>query len=271
MCRPSSGTSARAELDRRLVVSFHDLHPGSREICARFVERLARLGVPRISLLAVPRWHGGKPLSDDLACVRWMNSAVETGHEICLHGFFHRADACVGGPLSRLIARHYTAGEGEFFQISKETACDRLNRGLSILDAAGGLPVVGFTPPAWLMSEAGREAAKACGLRYTTTFSEVEFLQHGGQVAAPTVVYSCRNSWRRLVSRGWVRVWARVQQSAPVLRIAAHPGDFLDPHVERSLYNRIAEALRTGRRPVTYRELLPGETRPAAFDPLSAA
>ncbi len=271
MCRPSSGTSARAEPDRRLIVSFHDLHPGSREICARFVDRLARIGVPRISLLAVPRWHGAKPLSEDTACVRWMNRAVEAGHEICLHGFFHRADGFRGGPLNRLIARHYTAGEGEFFQINKDTAFDRLSRGLSILEAAGGLPVVGFTPPAWLMSAAGREAARACGLRYTTTFGEVEFLQHGGQVAAPTVVYSCRNAWRRLVSRGWVRVWARVQRSAPVLRIAAHPGDFLDSRVERSLYDRIADALRTGRRPMTYRDLLPGEAKPAALDPLTIA
>ena len=269
MSRPCSGTSTKAETKRRLIVSFHDLHPGSRETCDRFISRVADLGVERVTLLAVPRWHGANPISDDRACVHWMHKAVEAGHEICLHGFYHRADEISGGPFNRLVARHYTASEGEFFQISREKAQDRLRRGLAILGQTAGLPIIGFTPPAWLMSEAGRAAAKALGLHYTTTLGKVDLLQHEETIAAPTVVYSCRNAWRRIVSRGWVRVWARLQRSSPILRIAVHPGDFIDPRVERSLYRRIEEALRSGRRPIAYQDLVPGHPDPVLVDPLA--
>lgn len=267
----SSGTSGKAEVQRKLIVSFHDVHPGSREVCARFLERVRTMGVEHVSLLVVPRWHGTGPISEDAACVAWLRRVAAQGNDICLHGFFHRAATVGGGPVSRFIGTRYTAGEGEFFQIDRATALDRLRRGLDILVERAGLPVLGFTPPAWLMSEAGRDAARECGLEYSTTFAQVELLQAGRSIAAPTIVYSCRSAWRRAVSRVWVRFWARAQRNAKVLRIAAHPGDFEDPRVESSLYARIQEAVAAGRTAVTYRDLLPGEVKPVRIDPLAIA
>lgn len=263
MSPPSSGNSRKAEPTRRLVVSFHDLHPGSRAVCENFLERLRVLGVPRVSLLAVPRWHGGPPLSQDGGFVAWLRERAEAGHDICLHGFFHRTERVRGGPWQQLIGRAYTQSEGEFFQIDRKTALDRLQRGLAILVEEAGLPVVGFTPPAWLISEAGREALREAGLRYTTTFARVELLQVGRVLRAPTIVYSCRSAWRRAVSLAWLRFWARVNRDAPLLRIAAHPSDFAHPRIEASLYSHIERALARGRRPATYSDLL-AVGRPAA-------
>ncbi|WP_442889043.1 DUF2334 domain-containing protein [Congregicoccus parvus] len=263
MSRPSSGISRRADRDRALVVSFHDLHPGSLETCTRFVARIAELGVDRATLLAVPRWHGGRPIDEHAPTVRWMREASTAGHEICLHGFFHRADRVDGGPIARLIGSHYTAGEGEFYRLPYDTAVDRIRRGLGMLVDSAGLPVVGFTPPAWLSSEAAFDAARDCGLLYTTSLARVHFLQRDCSIAAPTLVYSCRNAWRRAVSRTWVRAWGRARKDATVLRVSVHPGDFADPKVERSIYARIAEALASGRRPATYRELVPAPSASA--------
>ncbi len=271
MSPPSSEKSRRTEPERKLVVSFHDLHPGSRAVCAGFIERLRELGVPRVSLLVVPRWHGGPPLTQDAEFVAWLRELAAAGHDICLHGFFHQAEQVRGGPIQQLIGRHYTQSEGEFFQIDSATARDRLQRGLAILANEARLPIVGFTPPAWLISDEGRAALIEAGLHYTTTFSQVELLQRGAVLKAPTLVYSCRSAWRRVVSRAWLRFWERVNREAPLLRIAAHPGDFVHAHVEKSLYAHVQRAMSNGREAVTYRDLLPAGTSTVNPGPLAAA
>jgi len=271
MSRPSSRTSARAEAPRRLVVSFHDLHPGSRAACARFLDGLGALGVDRISLLVVPRWHGDAPCSEDAGFTAWLRGLAAAGHDICLHGFFHRVEAVTGGAVNRLVGRHYTAGEGEYYQIDAATARDRIDRGLHILAQEAGLPVMGFTPPAWLLSEAGRAELVAAGLHYTTTFGAIDLLQHDRRLRAPTLVFSCRAAWRRGVSRIWVRFWAWVHAGAPILRIAAHPCDFEHPAIEASLWSRVRAALAAGRTPATYRDLLPGDPAPVPLRPRAAA
>lgn len=252
-------------------MSFHDLHPGSRAACTRFLEGLAALGITHISLLVVPRWHGGAPFTEDEDFTRWLRGLAEAGHDICLHGFFHRVEAVTGNAVNRIVGRHYTAGEGEYYQIDHATARDRIDRGLRILADEAGLPVVGFTPPAWLLSAEGRTALIDAGLHYTTTFGAVDLLQLDRQLRAPTIVYSCRAAWRRGVSRIWVRFWAWANASAPILRIAAHPCDFEHPSIEASLWTRVRAALADGRTSATYRDLLPPDGRVAPVRPRAAA
>lgn len=235
-------------------------------MCGHFLEGLAQLGVPRISLLVVPRWHGGPPFTEDESFTDWLRELADEGHDICLHGFYHRVEAVTGGAVNRLVGRHYTAGEGEYYQIEQAVARDRIERGLRIVAEEAGLPVVGFTPPAWLLSEAGRSALVAAGLHYTTTLGSVDFLQLDRRLRAPTLVYSCRSTWRRAVSRVWVRFWAWANTSAPVLRVAAHPCDFEHASIERSLWARIRAAVEDGREPVTYRDLLPTAAAVAPVD-----
>lgn len=160
-----------------------------------------------------------------------------------------------GGPFAQAIGRIYTQGEGEFYQISHADAADKIRRSLRILADEARLPIAGFTAPAWLLSEPGRAALVEAGMQYSTLFDGVDLLQRGKFLPAPTIVYSSRNAWRRAVSRAWVRFWAWRNHTAPILRIAAHPGDFADPRVEASLLTRIERAVAAGRAPVTYREL----------------
>lgn len=270
MSQPSSGTLTKAETTRQLVVSFHDLHPGSRSACDRFLAGLRKLGVQRTSVLVVPRWHGAAPFTEDADFVRWLRGLAGDGHDICLHGFFHRVETVTGHAVNRFVGRHYTAGEGEYYQIDGPTARDRIRRGLHILCEEAGVPVVGFTPPAWLLSDEGRSELVAAGLHYTTTFHTVDLLQVDRRLRAPTIVYSCRATWRRCVSRIWVRFWAWANASAPILRIAVHPCDFDHPAIEASFWVRVRAALASGRTPVTYRDLLPADTRSAPVRPQAA-
>ena len=275
MSRPSTGILKKPEpagdAPRRLLVSFHDLHPGSRDLCERLLRRLATLGVDRTSLLVVPRWHGSAPCTEDLSFTAWLRELAAAGHDICLHGFTHQAETVTGGPLSRLIGKRYTQGEGEFFQITRAEATRRVRLGLAMLGGEARLPVFGFTPPAWLLSAEGRAALVEAGLHYTTTWGGVELLRTGAVLRAPTLVYSCRNAWRRGVSRAWVRLWHRWNRAAPLLRIAVHPGDLVDARLEASLIWHVGVAIKDGRVPATYRDLVPHAARPVLPPAVAAA
>ena len=287
--------------DRKLIVSFHDLHPGSRAQCERFLAMLRGLGVARATLLVVPRWHGASPCNEDLEFAAWLRGLAAEGHEICLHAYLHRADAVTGNAVQRAMGRHYTAGEGEFYQIDQAEAAIRLREGLRIVAEGCGVPVWGFTAPAWLLSEGGRAALAALGFHYTTRWGQVELLQPGQElgngvpsgdcsqasmasgvesspdrvqarsydgtqiparrIPAPTLVWSTRAAWRRVCSRGWVRLWGALKRRSTVLRVAVHPVDFAYPSIEASVRAAIARNLR-GRAAACYRDLLPAGTPP---------
>ncbi len=274
MSRRSTGTSANTDTaaapERRLIVSFHDLHPGSRGTGEEFLRLLDAAGIARATFLVVPCWHGGPPFTRDGAFTAWLRDCADAGHDICLHGYTHHAESVSGSPLARFVGRRYTASEGEFFQIARAEAERRVRDGLALLGGDAGVPVFGFTPPAWLLSAGGREALRAAGLHYTTTWNRVELLQIRASVAAPALVYSCRNAWRRAVSRAWVRVWHRLNRDSPLLRIAVHPGDFADERLIASLRWHLRAALTSGRTAITYRDLLPAGAGPVP-PPLAAA
>jgi len=247
--------------DRKLIVSFHDLHPGSRAQCERFLAMLRELGVARASLLVVPRWHGAAPCSEDREFAAWLRARVAEGHEVCLHAYVHEATEVTGNAVQRAMGKHYTAGEGEFYQIGETDAAERLREGLRIVRDGCGVPVWGFTAPAWLLSDAARTALAKQGFGYTTRWGRVELLQRGECVHAPVLVWSTRAAWRRICSRGWVRLWGAWNRRSPVLRVAVHPVDFSHPSIERSVRLAIARNLR-GREAACYRDLLPAGTPP---------
>ena len=246
---------------RKLIVSFHDLHPGSRVQCERFLAMLRELGVARASLLVVPRWHGAVPCSEDREFADWLRARVAEGHEVCLHAFVHEAAEVTGNAVQRAMGKHYTAGEGEFYQIGEADAAERLRDGLRIVRDGCSVPVWGFTAPAWLLSDAARAALAKLGFGYTTRWGRVELLQGGVSVPAPVLVWSTRAAWRRICSRGWVRLWGAWNRRSPVLRVAVHPVDFSYPTIERSVRLAIARNLH-GREAARYRDLLPAGTPP---------
>lgn len=245
--------------ERRLIVSFHDLHPGSREACRRFIERCSALGVDKLSLLIVPRYHGRPAFTEDPDFVAWLGELAAAGHDLCLHGNLHRAERIEGGLRAQFTGRIYTAGEGEFHRLSEAEAERAVADGLALFQHAR-LPVYGFTAPAWLISDAARRVLVKSGFLYQTLWDRVELLQTGDSFDAPTLVYSSRSAWRRLASRLWVPFFLRWNRNRPLLRLAVHPVDLEHPAVEAQLYTVLEQALQT-RTAVTYRDLIPEAAR----------
>jgi predicted deacetylase len=245
--------------NRRLIVSFHDLHPGSRDHCQRFIERCRALGADALSLLIVPRFHGRPPFTSDPEFVAWLGELAAAGHDLCLHGNLHRADRIAGGLKAQVTGRIYTAGEGEFHHLTEAEAERAVADGLALFRSAR-LPVYGFTAPAWLISDAARRVLVRSGFLYQTLWDRVELLQSGESLPAPTLVYSSRSAWRRLVSRLWVPFFLRWNRNRPLLRLAVHPVDLDHPAVEAQLYAVLEAALEV-RTAVTYRDLVPEAAR----------
>lgn len=247
--------------ERYLIVSLHDVHPGSWRRYRSFLDELAAAGVGRTSLLAIPNWQGRAPIDESPELAAWLRAAAARDHDICLHGFLHGVMRVRGGVVAQLIGRLYTDREGEFYHLGYREAVRRLRAGRDMLDRVG-LEGVGFTPPAWL---AGREVLRALadlGFVYTTTLGTVVLPGESLRLRAPTLVFSSRSRWRRRASLSWVPRWARLAARARVLRIAVHPGDLLVPQIHACLCGLIRDAA-AGRHAITYRDLAAAAARSA--------
>ena len=244
---------------RQLIISFHDLHPGSWETCRRFIERSSKLGARNMTLLVIPQYHGQPPFTEDSAFTEWLKQLPQDTFDLCLHGYYHQAKPVRGNWYQRLMGNVYTTGEGEFFQLSKEEANEKLEKGLALFNEHG-LPIYGFTAPAWLVSKGAKSAIKNFGFQYNTLWKGVELPTINTFLKAPTLVYSSRNAWRRFVSKIWVSLFHRINKHTHILRLSVHPIDFEHPDIEAHLYKVLEKALRT-RSTSTYRDLIPDEIK----------
>jgi predicted deacetylase len=250
---PLGSAPATPAGERWLVVSFHDLAPHTQRPCQELLMLLADLGVPRASLLVVPRWHGMETILERPFFLRWLRSLAEAGHEICLHGLTHRAETPPRSPVPALVGRVHTAGEGELYGLGREQAETRIREGMEIL-AAAGLAARGFIAPAWLLSPAAREVLCRRDFEYTATLRHLDLLREDVRVAAPTVVFSTRSFLGRSLSPLVGRARFAASRRQPVLRVAVHPQDLYERGVRRALVSVLRRAL-ADREPVTYGEL----------------
>lgn len=206
---------------RHLCVSLHDVAPATWRSCQRVLAAVREVADIPMTLLVVPAYRGQcSALAPGFE--RAMSEQLEQGHELALHGYFHRD---LGAPCSAvdwLRRRIYTAGEGEFCALSRDEASERLLLGQRWF-AANHWPLAGFVPPAWLLGPDGWRALREFPtFRYVTTFSRIHMLHTGVAVPAPCLTFSTRTPWRRSLSRAWAQLgWIE----APVARLALHPND----------------------------------------------
>lgn len=71
-------------------VSIHDVSPAWTDEVEAALDLCASAGV-RPALLVVPNFHGRAPLLDDARFCARLRGLQAAGHEIYLHGFFHRS------------------------------------------------------------------------------------------------------------------------------------------------------------------------------------
>jgi uncharacterized protein len=240
---------------KSLVVSLHDVSPLTRARCEKILLDLSKLGVHQISLLAIPNHHGRAPIRENSSFQSWLTRQVETGHEPVLHGYLHRRQKRTADSwFSKLTTEIYTAGEGEFFDLSFDSAAKLLGDGLADL---AFLPrkVTGFVAPAWLLSEAAEKAVRSAGFMYTTRVSCIRIFEPLSEIKSRSLVWSTRAKWRVSASVYWNKVLAIAKSSAPVLRVSIHPGDVEQRGVWEQIRKIIATACRE-RECVPYERLI---------------
>ena len=238
---------------RALAVSVHDVSPLTRQVTDRMLSDLGAAGVGITSLLVVPDHHHKADIDQDPGFLAWLREKQAAGHEIILHGFYHlRAPCAEDSAGRRLVTQHYTAGEGEFYDLDYEEARERMEDGREMLTGAG-LEVVGFIAPAWLLGEEGEKAARNLGFAYTTRLGGVLDLRSGEWTASQSLVYSPRSAWRRKVSLAWNAFLAARLRKNPLARLGLHPPDWNYEAIKLQAL-RLAEHLAKDRRVIRYRD-----------------
>ena len=214
---------------------------------------LATVGVGVTSLLVVPDHHHKADIDKDPAFLAWLREKQAAGHEIVLHGFYHRRVPREGdGAGKRLVTEHYTAGEGEFYDLGYEEARERMEDGREMLTGAG-LDVVGFIAPAWLLGEEAEQAARNLGFAYTTRLGGVLDLRSGEWTRSQSLVYSPRSAWRRNVSLAWNAFLATRLRKNPLARLGLHPPDWNYDTIKTQAL-RLAREAAADRRVIRYRD-----------------
>jgi len=240
-----------------LVVSIHDLSTVTRSVVTQMLADLAEAGVPVTSLLVIPDHHHKGSIEKDPDFAVWLRARVAEGHEAVLHGFYHLRPSKTGeGVVTKLITRSYTAGEGEFHDLTFDEASGLLRRGRDAMRACGIDPT-GFIAPAWLLGKEAEAAVEIEGFDYTTRIGSVIDFREKMNFASRSLVYSVRAPWRRGVSLLWNGALFRILQirKTPLLRIGLHPPDWEHPAIRKQIlkYLRVAAS---ERRVMTYREWL---------------
>ena len=247
---------------KKMVVSIHDVSPLTRDACDAMLDDLAALDIARTSLLVVADHHHRGNFLDDPAFCRWLAARAAQGHEIIIHGYHHQRERTAGARLwDRFITQVYTAGEGEFFDLSRADAAALLERAKADFErfrreyAPDSARPEGFIAPAWLLGEDAAAAVRAAGFSYTTRLATVENFRTGEVIRSQSLVYSPRSAWRRAVSRAWNAWLARRLRSNPLLRLGLHPPDRGFPVMWNQII-RLATTARRGRTAVTYGDLV---------------
>jgi uncharacterized protein len=261
-------------LSPSLVLSIHDVSTVTWKRVGRMLQELAEVGVPLTSLLVIPDHHRKGRIDADFEFSSWLKEVVGQGHEAVLHGFYHLRPVKNGENLAtRLITRFYTAGEGEFYDLSFEQASALLREGRDALRRCGETPEGaallgsdiqkpdgsqlrkpdGFIAPAWLLGAEAERAVRDEGFGYTTRIGTVIDCREGREYAARSMVYSVRAGWRRTLSLIWNEALFHALKKAPLLRIGLHPPDWDHEPIRRHILKCVKLAVRD-RQVTTYRE-----------------
>ncbi len=220
-------------------VSIHDVSPAWEREVELALEMTRDAGV-RAALLVVPNFHGRAPLSEHPRFAERLRQLQAEGHEIYLHGYFHRAGRAFdlgappvrsepsGASLSARVRHAFaqkvvSAGEAEFSDVSPEQAVERLTHGEQML-ADAGLTIQGFVAPAWSMPAWVLGLLSKRGYRFTEDHTRVYDPARGTSRASVVLNYASRTPARLFSSVAYCRMARPARRFLPA-RIALHPAD----------------------------------------------
>ncbi|YCI10866.1 DUF2334 domain-containing protein [Pseudomonas sp. Z2-11] len=243
--RPMSMTAQSS-----LLLVLHDVAPQTWPDYQPFVEAVDALGQVPMTWLVVPDFHHANALDEHPGFRRMLDSRVERGDELVLHGYYHCDDGPPAlHPKDWFMRRVYTH-EGEFYGLSEEAALTRLRAGIEIFQRYQW-PLQGFVAPAWLMSEGTRHALRQLPLSYTSDTQHLYRLPEFTPIDAPGLVWSARSAWRRGLSKVISDRREQRWRQAPVIRLGLHPVDMRHGFSRNYWLRTLERLLEDGRVPMT--------------------
>jgi predicted deacetylase len=198
-------------------VSIHDVSPAWEREADVALSFCHAHGV-RPALLVVPDFHGRAKLSDHPAYCAKLRSLEADGHEIYLHGYYHRAE---GGSFFR--QKVVSAGEAEFAAVDRAEALKRLDEGERMLRDAG-LTIRGFVAPAWSMPPWVLALLGERGYAFTEDHLRIYDPAAKRSRSSLVLNFASRTPGRLFSSVAWCRVARPARRLVPT-RIAIHPAD----------------------------------------------
>jgi len=233
-----------------LCVSIHDVSPHTWELCNRWVQAIHAVAPIPISFLLVPFYHRREVAAspDYFSC---LEHRLAQGDELVLHGYTHLDENPPGRGYANYFIRHiYSQSEAEFFDIGAASARMRIEAGLDWF-ARNHWPVHGFVAPCWLLGKEAKKVIREFPFIYTTTQRRFHLLDNQDSLFSPSLVYSIRSSWRRLLWRTWTALLCEALNSkAQLVRFSLHPVDACYPEIITHTQNLI-EALVKNRKAMT--------------------
>ena len=209
-------------------VSIHDVSPAWSDEVEAALALCGDAGV-RPTLLVVPNFHGRAPLLGDERFCERLRGLQAGGHEVYLHGFFHRSgdryDASTGhGRLAWLFAQHVASGgEAEMSDVSADEGRRRIAEGRRVL-AQAGLRVDGFVAPAWSMPPWLLPVLAEQGFRFTEDHFRVYDPAARRARASVVLNWATRTPGRLVSSLAFCRAAKHAAALVPA-RLAIHPAD----------------------------------------------
>ena len=182
----------------------------------------------RPALLVVPNFHGAAPLLEHPRFCARLRELQSLGHEVYLHGFYHRSgerhDAQSGSRIAWLFAqRVVSGGEAEMSDVSADEGSARIDEGERVLREAG-LRIDGFIAPAWSMPPWLMPRLAARGYRFTEDHLRVYDPASGRSRASVVLNWASRSPGRLLSTVAWCRA-AKFARAVVPARVAIHPAD----------------------------------------------
>lgn len=207
-------------------VSIHDVSPRWKAEVETALGWCHAIGV-KPGLLVVPDFHAGHPLREDPAYVAQLKALSDDGHELFLHGYFHRSQP--GEGVGHFVAqRVVSAGEAEFASYDRDDGERWLDAGVAMLRELG-LPMRGFVPPAWARRSWLLPSLNSRGLDYCEDQLFVYQPSTGKRRLCPALNYASRTRGRRLSSAAYARAGRLYPRVGLGVRIALHPADVHHP------------------------------------------
>jgi hypothetical protein len=240
---------------KSLIVSLHDVAPGSFEMVRRWMELLGERNVP-VSVLVIPGpWSGGN-LATDESFQAWLKQVSTDHHEIVLHGFSHQAKLHFPVKPWKVASGSVLArGCEEFWAINHSEARQRMLNGLAVFSLLGYEPS-GFIAPGWLASDEAVEAMRELGFEYTNSHLRINDLVAEQKYFAPVVCQRTNTFSSRMVLRLTMLLSRALGIFNLPIRVAIHPADLHDPVIRRGILSIIDRAVASGYTAMTYEQFI---------------